>query len=188
LNKKNTFTDFIACTKNLKKKYNFDQHQMIGKGGSAGGILIGAVANMAPDLFGGLILDRPAIDVSGFMANPKLPLTTGEYNEWGNLADPTYEAYIESYSPLSNIKKQNYPNLLLLNKYNDMHTPYWDIAEAAIKYRESALNNPLILIGTDFKAGHLGNANYQVEIAYQADIYAFVMYTITNGKTSSEND
>lgn len=182
LNKKNTFTDFIACTKALKKKYKLSQHQIIGRGGSAGGILIGAVANSEPDLFGGLILDRPAIDVTGFMSNPKLPLTTGEYNEWGNITDSTYYNYIQSYSPLGNIKKQNYPNLLILGKYHDMHTPYWDIAEATVKYRSAALNDPLILMGTDLKAGHLGNVNYMVELDYAAATYAFMMYTIESGE------
>lgn len=178
LHKKNTFTDFIACTKFLKEKYQFSQHQILAKGGSAGGLLMGAIANMEPDLYGGIILDRPAIDVIGFMGNPKLPLTTGEYNEWGDIRNEVYYDYVASYSPLGNIKKQNYPNLLLLGKYNDMHTPYWDIAEATIKYRQSALNNPLILFNTNFEAGHFGNADSNVQLEYNAAVFAFVMYTI----------
>ncbi|MCG8575019.1 MAG: prolyl oligopeptidase family serine peptidase [Flavobacteriales bacterium] len=182
LKKQNSFDDFIGCTKALKEKYKLNSLQLIGRGGSAGGLLLAGVVNQEADLFGGVILDRPAIDVLGFMSNPSLPLTTGEYTEWGDVTDSVYYQYIQSYSPLQNIKKQDYPNLLVLGKYHDTNTPYWDIAKAVIKYRESATNNALILFSTDMEAGHFGNENFEVEVGYQADAYAFVMYVLDKAK------
>lgn len=178
LNKKNTFTDYIACSKFLKNRFKLKTNQLIGYGSSAGGLIMGVVANNEPDLFGALIMNKPFLNVTDPMLNTNLPLTTLEYNEWGNVSDSTYFEYVNSYSPFQNISGKDLPNMMILAKQNDMQVPYWYIAKTAIKYREFTNNGSLILFNTDFQAGHRGNKNYLIEVDFLADQFAFIMNEI----------
>ena len=113
MNKKNTFSDYISSVEALKNLYNLKRNQIIGYGSSAGGLTIGVAANLRADLFGGLIFDKPYINIIDVMNNPNLPLTTLEYSEFGNINDTTVYNYVKSYAPLENIKEENYPNILV---------------------------------------------------------------------------
>lgn len=156
LNKKNTFTDFIDCTEFLIEEGYADRGQIVAQGGSAGGLLMGAIANMRPDLYKIIILDVPFVDVVNTMLDDKLPLTTAEYEEWGNPNDKKYFRYIQSYSPYDNVKQQAYPNMLFLTALNDTRVGYWEPAKMVAKLREYNTSDNQILLKTDFNAGHGG--------------------------------
>ena len=172
----------MSCAKFLTKKYNIDSQQLTGYGLSAGGLIMGYVANNYPELFGTLIFDRPYLDVINTMMDSSLALTTVEYDEWGNPNDATYYRYIKSYSPYQNIKKQNYPNMLFLAAYNDEQTPYWQIAKSVSKYRANNTSNSIILLNTDLTAGHRGSTSFNKNTNKLADKYAFILYTLKKNK------
>jgi len=178
LNKINTFEDYVACAKFLTKKYKIKPKQLVGYGLSAGGLIMGYVANNYPQLFGTLIFDRPYLDVVNTMMDSTLALTTMEYDEWGNPNNPIYYNYIKSYSPYQNITKQDYPNMLFLAGYNDEQTPYWQIAKSVAKYRENNTSKSLILLNTNLTAGHRGSVNSSGNTSKLADKYALILYTL----------
>ncbi|MEO1655841.1 MAG: prolyl oligopeptidase family serine peptidase, partial [Bacteroidota bacterium] len=170
LNKKNTFTDFISCAEFLiKEKYTASDRLVI-QGGSAGGLLMGAVTNMRPDLFHTVVLDVPFVDVLNTMNDPGLPLTTLEYKEWGPPQIKKYFKYMRSYSPYDNIRPQNYPNMLFFTALNDTRVGYWEPAKMVAKLRDTKTDQNLTLLKTNFSAGHGGNsgrfAHYR-EMAYK---------------------
>lgn len=156
LKKKNTFTDFIDCTKFLiAEKYTSSQH-MYAEGGSAGGLLMGAVANMAPELYNGIISQVPFVDVVTTMLDDSIPLTTGEYDEWGKPNVKKYYDYMLSYSPYDNVKEQDYPNLYVSTGLHDSQVQYWEPAKWVAKLRLLKTNDKKLFLDTNMEAGHGG--------------------------------
>ena len=158
LNKKNTFTDFIACAEHLIQEGYAAKGTITAQGGSAGGLLMGAIANMRPDLFKAIILDVPFVDVINTMLDDKLPLTTSEYEEWGNPSKKKYFDYIKSYSPYENVKAQDYPHLFFFTGINDTRVGYWEPAKMVAKLRDLKTDDNILLLKTDFYAGHGGGS------------------------------
>lgn len=174
LKKKNTFTDFIACAEHLiSKNYTTTQNLVI-NGGSAGGLLMGAVVNMRPDLFKAVIADVPFVDVMNTMLDPSLPLVREEYEEWGNPEEKEYFDYMLSYSPYDNISAQKYPDMLVTGGLNDPRVSYWEPAKFVARLRETKKDNNLLLLKTNLDAGHAGASgryDFLKEIAFE---YAFI--------------
>ncbi|MBB23484.1 MAG: oligopeptidase B [Roseibacillus sp.] len=156
MKKKNTFTDFIDCAEHLAKEQYADPDRLFAGGGSAGGLLIGAVANMRPNLFRGLIADVPFVDVVTTMLDDTIPLTTFEYDEWGNPSEEEAYHYMLSYSPYDNVTNVDYPALLILAGLHDSQVQYWEPAKWAARLRHRSTGNNLLLLKTDMTAGHGG--------------------------------
>lgn len=176
LKKKNTFTDFIACAKHaINQKYTSPKH-LYAMGGSAGGLLMGAVMNMAPDLFNGVVAQVPFVDVVTTMLDDSLPLTTGEYEEWGNPNDKTYYDYMKSYSPYDNVQKKAYPNLLVTTGYHDSQVQYWEPAKWVALLRELKTDNNLLLFYTNMDAGHSGSSGRFESLREDAQEYTFLLH------------
>ncbi|HFA50118.1 MAG TPA: hypothetical protein ENJ95_14000 [Bacteroidetes bacterium] len=170
LNKKNTFYDFISCAEYLIEKGYAQKGSITAQGGSAGGLLMGAVANMRPDLFKTIILDVPFVDVINTMLDDKLPLTVGEYEEWGNPNKKKYYEYIKSYSPYDNVKTQAYPNMLFFTGLNDTRVGYWEPAKMAAKLRATKTDDNLLILKTGLFSGHGGNSGryaYYKDLSYK---------------------
>ena len=158
MKKKNTFTDFIDCAEHLVKEQYADTHRLFAGGGSAGGLLIGAIANMRPELFRGLIADVPFVDVVTTMLDETIPLTTFEYDEWGNPSEEEAYHYMLSYSPYDNIAAVEYPALLILAGLHDSQVQYWEPAKWAARLRHRSTGNNLLLLKTNMTAGHGGSS------------------------------
>ena len=175
LNKKNTFTDFIAVSKFLiKENYTSPEH-LYAMGGSAGGLLMGAVANMAPELYNGIVAQVPFVDVVTTMLDESIPLTTGEYDEWGNPNDKAYYDYIKSYSPYDNVQKQDYPNMFVTTGLHDSQVQYWEPAKWVAKLREYKTDDNLLLFHTNMEAGHSGASGRFDSLKETARDYAFLL-------------
>lgn len=175
LNKKNTFDDFIACGKKLvQMKYTSKKH-MYAFGGSAGGLLIGAVINLAPDLFRGVIAAVPFVDVVTTMLDDSIPLTTGEYDEWGNPNDPSYYHYIKSYSPYDNIEEKDYPAMLVTTGLHDSQVQYWEPAKWVAKLRKYKTDNHPLYLFTNMGTGHGGASGRFERYRETAMEYAFLL-------------
>ncbi|RZJ30356.1 MAG: S9 family peptidase [Flavobacterium sp.] len=156
LKKKNTFTDFIDCSKFLiEQKYTAAEH-LYAEGGSAGGLLMGAVVNMAPELYHGVVAQVPFVDVVTTMLDDSIPLTTGEYDEWGNPNEKKYYKYMLSYSPYDNVGKHDYPNMLITTGLHDSQVQYWEPAKWVAKLRAIKTGNQLLYLDTNMDAGHGG--------------------------------
>lgn len=156
LNKRNTFSDFIACTEFLiSEKYTSPAH-LYAMGGSAGGLLVGAVINMRPEIFNGAIANVPFVDVVTTMLDESIPLTTGEFQEWGNPKDKEYYDYMLSYSPYDNVEAKGYPNLLVTSGLHDSQVQYWEPTKWVAKLREMKTDKNLLLLDTNMEAGHGG--------------------------------
>lgn len=175
LNKKNTFTDFIDCGKYLiKKKYTSLGH-LYAQGGSAGGLLMGAIINMEPNLWNGVIAGVPFVDVISTMWDESIPLTTGEFDEWGNPKDKEYYDYILSYSPYDNVVTQDYPNLLITTGYWDSQVQYWEPAKWIAKLRELRANQNRLLMYCNMDVGHGGASGRFEQYKEVALEYAFLL-------------
>lgn len=175
LKKKNTFYDFIDCGKYLiDKNYTSSEH-LYAQGGSAGGLLMGAVINMAPDLFNGAIAGVPFVDVVSTMLDETIPLTTGEFDEWGNPKDKENYDYILSYSPYDNIEAKDYPNLLVTTGYWDSQVQYWEPAKWVAKLRELKTDDNLLLMYCDMEVGHGGASGRFKRYKEVALEYAFLL-------------
>lgn len=175
LKKKNTFTDFIACSKHLiKEKYTTSNH-LYAEGGSAGGLLMGAIVNMAPELYNGVLAGVPFVDVVTTMLDDSIPLTTGEYEEWGNPNDKVYYDYMKSYSPYDNVKAQNYPNMYVSTGLHDSQVQYWEPAKWVAKLREFKTDNNYLFLDTNMKAGHGGASGRFEALKEVAKEYAFIL-------------
>ena len=175
LKKKNTFTDFIACAEHLVKQEYTSSAHLYAMGGSAGGLLMGAVINMRPDLFNGVIANVPFVDVVTTMLDESIPLTTGEFQEWGNPKDKEFYDYMLSYSPYDNVKAQNYPHLLVTSGLHDSQVQYWEPTKWVAKLRDLKTDQNLVLLFTNMEAGHggaSGRFNPLKEIALE---YAFLL-------------
>ena len=156
LKKKNTFTDFIDCSKFvIAEKYTSAKH-LYAEGGSAGGLLMGAVINMAPELYNGVIAQVPFVDVVTTMLDDTIPLTTGEYDEWGDPNNKRYYKYMKSYSPYDNIKKIKYPNMYVSTGLHDSQVQYWEPAKWVAKLRDMKTDDNLLFLDTNMEAGHGG--------------------------------
>lgn len=158
LKKKNTFTDFIACTRFLVEQKYADPKRVYALGGSAGGLLMGAVANMAPGLYHGMIAEVPFVDVVTTMLDDSIPLTTSEYDEWGNPNDPEYYRYMLSYSPYENVQRREYPHLLVTTGLHDSQVQYWEPAKWVARLRARKTDHNLLLMHTEMSAGHGGSS------------------------------
>jgi oligopeptidase B len=175
LKKKNTFTDFIACAEFLIKKKYTSSNKLFAMGGSAGGLLMGAVSNMAPDLFKGIIAAVPFVDVVTTMLDDSIPLTTGEYDEWGNPNEKKYYHYILSYSPYDNVREKSYPAMLITTGLHDSQVQYWEPAKWTAKLRELKKDNNKILLHTNMSAGHGGASGRFERFKETALEYAFIL-------------
>ncbi|MBI2567936.1 MAG: S9 family peptidase [Candidatus Schekmanbacteria bacterium] len=158
LTKKNTFTDFVACAEHLIRRGYSAPDRLYARGGSAGGLLMGAVANMRPDLFKAIVARVPFFDVVTTMLDSSIPLTTFEYDEWGNPHDETYYRYMLSYSPYDNISTLSYPHMLVMTSLFDSQVSYCEPAKYVAKMREMKIGDNLLLLRTDFEAGHSGSS------------------------------
>lgn len=156
LKKKNTFTDFIDCSKFvIDQKYTSPEH-LYAEGGSAGGLLMGVIVNEAPELYNGVIAQVPFVDVITTMLDDSIPLTTGEYDEWGNPNNKKYYDYMLSYSPYDNVKAQEYPNMYVSTGLHDSQVQYWEPAKWVAKLRDLKTNDKLLFLDTNMDAGHGG--------------------------------
>lgn len=174
LKKMNTFTDFIDASKFLISEGYTSKNHLYAQGGSAGGLLMGAVVNMAPDIYNGVIAAVPFVDVVTTMLDDSIPLTTGEYDEWGNPNDPEYYAYMKSYSPYDNVVAQAYPNLFVTTGLHDSQVQYWEPAKWVAKLREMKTDNNLLFLNTNMEAGHGGASGRFEALKEVAKNYAFI--------------
>jgi len=182
LKKKNTFYDFIDCGKFLIEENFTSNQKLYAAGGSAGGLLMGAVINMEPNLFNGVLAIVPFVDVITTMLDESIPLTTGEYDEWGNPNVKEFYDYMLSYSPYDNVEKKNYPNLLVTTGLHDSQVQYWEPAKWVAKLRANKTDDNLLLLKTNMKAGH-GGASGRFEYLKETALeYAFLfkLENITN--------
>lgn len=175
LRKKNTFHDFISCAEQLQKTENLGDKRLHIMGGSAGGLLVGAVINERPDLFSGAIAAVPFVDVVTTMLDESIPLTTGEYDEWGNPNDKEYYNYIKSYSPYDNVKAQNYPPLLITTGLHDSQVQYWEPAKWVARLRELKTDSNPLYMHTNMEAGHGGASGRFEAFRETAMQYAFLL-------------
>jgi len=157
-NKLNTFNDFIDVSHSLLAQGYGDKQRAFAMGGSAGGLLMGAVINMAPHLFKGVVAQVPFVDVVTTMLDDSIPLTTGEYDEWGNPEEKAYYEYIKRYSPYDQVSAQDYPHLLVTTGLHDSQVQYWEPAKWVAKLRATKTNDNLLLLYTDMDAGHGGKS------------------------------
>ncbi|ARV05700.1 oligopeptidase B [Polaribacter sp. SA4-10] len=175
LNKKNTFTDFIDCSKYLiENKYTSADH-LYAMGGSAGGLLMGAIVNMNPELYNGIIAAVPFVDVISTMLDDSIPLTTGEYDEWGNPNEEEYYNYIKSYSPYDQVAPKKYPNMLVTTGLHDSQVQYWEPAKWVAKLRELKTDNNLLMLRTNMEAGHGGASGRFDALKETAKDYTFFL-------------
>ena len=174
LKKKNTFYDFIDCTKYLVKEKYASPEKVFAMGGSAGGLLMGAISNMAPDLYTGIIAQVPFVDVVTTMLDESIPLTTGEYDEWGNPNIKKYYDYMLSYSPYDNVEAKEYPNMLITTGLHDSQVQYWEPAKWVAKLRDLKTDDNLLLIHINMDFGHGGaSGRFEVYKEYALE-YAFI--------------
>jgi oligopeptidase B len=175
LKKKNTFTDFIACAEHLVSEGYTKPALLFARGGSAGGLLMGAVVNMRPDLFRGVVAGVPYVDVITTMLDPSIPLTTGEYDEWGNPNNKEYYDYMLSYSPYDNVEAKDYPALLVTTGLHDSQVQYWEPAKWVAKLRTLKTDRNPLLLHTNMDAGHGGASGRFRRLRQTALEYAFIL-------------
>ena len=175
LKKKNTFTDFIDCSKFLiSEGYTSSSHHYA-IGGSAGGLLMGAVVNMAPKLYNGVVSQVPFVDVVTTMLDDSIPLTTGEYDEWGNPNDKRYYDYMKSYSPYDNVSNQSYPNMLVTTGLHDSQVQYWEPAKWVARLRTQSKYSSKLYLKTNMDAGHGGASGRFEGLKEVASEYSFLL-------------
>lgn len=180
LNKKNTFLDFIACAEHLINNGYTSPQKMFAMGGSAGGLLVGAVVNMRPDLWKGVIAQVPFVDVVTTMLDESIPLTTGEYDEWGNPNEKQYYDYILSYSPYDNVEAKDYPAMLITTGLHDSQVQYWEPAKWAAKLRALKTDKNPLYLKTEMDYGH-GGASGRFEGYKEVALeYAFMLDVLKN--------
>jgi len=173
--KLNTFHDFVDCAKWLETNKYTSADRMVIQGGSAGGLLMGAVVNMSPDTFHAAIAQVPFVDVMNTMLDETLPLTSEEWIEWGNPNTKKDWDYMVQYSPYDNVKAQNYPNMLIEVSLNDSQVPYWEGAKFAAKIREMKTGDNVILLKTNMGAGHGGSSGRYDRLKENAFDYAYAL-------------
>lgn len=180
LKKRNTFTDFISAAEFLIKEKFCAANQVFAMGGSAGGLLMGAIANLRPELWKGIVSQVPFVDVVSTMIDDTIPLTTGEYDEWGNPNDKKYYDYMLSYSPYDQLTSKKYPNMLVTSGLHDSQVQYWEPTKYVAKIRQLKTDNNVVLLKTNMDAGHGGSAGRYEQIKEIALEYAFIIWTNEN--------
>jgi oligopeptidase B len=178
LNKRNTFTDFIVCAEHLIRAGYTSPERLAIQGGSAGGLLMGAVTNLRPDLFAVVVAQVPFVDVVNTMLDPSIPLTVIEYEEWGNPNDKAYFDYMLSYSPYDNVAAKAYPHILITAGLNDPRVQYWEPAKWTAKLRAAKTDDRRLLLKTNMGAGHGGASGRYDNLREVAFIYAFILDTL----------
>ena len=176
MKKLNTFTDFIDCAEHLVKNRYTSPERLVIQGGSAGGLLVGAVTNMRPDLFKAVVAQVPFVDVINTMLDASLPLTTSEYLEWGNPNEKPAFDYIMSYSPYDNVKAANYPAMLVQVSLNDSQVPYWEGAKLVAKLRATKTDKNVLLLKANMGAGHGGSSGRYDALRELAFTYSFMLW------------
>ena len=175
LHKKNTFNDFIDCSEYLIKEKYVAKDKLFANGGSAGGLLMGAITNMRPDLYKGIVADVPFVDVINTMEDESIPLTTFEWKEWGNPNIKAEYDYMLSYSPYDNVQKKDYPNLLVTTGLHDSQVQYWEPAKWVAKLRANKTDKNLLLLKTQMEAGHGGASGRFNTLHQTALMYSFIL-------------
>jgi len=175
LNKKNTFTDFIDCSNYLVAENYTSSAHLYAEGGSAGGLLMGTIANIAPELYNGIIAQVPFVDVVTTMLDDSIPLTTGEYDEWGNPNIKKYYTYIKSYSPYDNVKAQDYPSMYVSTGLHDSQVQYWEPAKWVAKLRVYKTDKNAIYLDTNMNAGHGGASGRFEALKELAKEFSFLL-------------
>jgi oligopeptidase B len=178
LNKKNTFTDFVAVAEHLVRDRWTSSERLAIRGGSAGGLLMGAVVNMRPDLFRVVVADVPFVDVINTMADASIPLTTGEWEQWGNPANEAEYRYMLSYSPYDNVERKAYPTMLVTTGLNDPRVAYWEPAKWVAKMRTMKTDDNLLVLRTNMGAGHGGSSGRYDALRETAFRYAFILHQL----------
>jgi oligopeptidase B len=173
----NTFTDFIACAEHLVAQGYTRPDRLVARGGSAGGLLMGAVTNLRPDLFAGIVAEVPFVDVVTTMLDPSLPLTVTEWEEWGDPREPDAYARMKSYSPYDNVRAAPYPALLVTTGLNDPRVAYWEPAKWVAKLRALSTSGKLIVLRTEMGAGHGGPSGRYDAWRDEAIVLSFVCDT-----------
>jgi oligopeptidase B len=176
--KLNTFTDFVACAEHLVEQRYTSPARLVARGGSAGGLLMGAVANLRPDLFGGIVAEVPFVDVVTTMLDPSLPLTITEWEEWGDPREPGAYARMKAYSPYDNVRAAAYPAMLVTTGLNDPRVQYWEPAKWVAKLRVSSTSGKPILLRTEMGAGHGGPSGRYDAWRDEAIVLSFVCDTV----------
>jgi oligopeptidase B len=176
--KRNSFTDFIACGEHLIRERYCAPDQLTAMGGSAGGLLMGAVVNMRPNLFRSVVANVPFVDVVTTMLDPTIPLTTGEYDQWGNPEEKPFYDYMKSYSPYDNVEPKAYPNLLVTTGLNDPRVAYWEPAKWVARLRSMKTDSNLLLLKTEMGAGHGGPSGRYARYRETAFFYAFLLFSL----------
>jgi oligopeptidase B len=175
LNKQNTFSDFISCARHLIGEGYTQAEKLSIEGRSAGGLLMGAVLNQAPELFRVALAGVPFVDVVNTMLDESIPLTTGEFEEWGNPKDKTYYHYMLSYSPYDNVVAQNYPTILVTAGLNDPRVQYWEPAKWVAKLRATKTDTNPLLLHMHMGAGHFASSGRYAHLKDLAFDYAFLL-------------
>lgn len=175
LKKKNTFTDFIDVGQFLIDENFTNSNQLYAYGGSAGGLLMGAVLNMQPDMWNGVVAAVPFVDVVSTMLDETIPLTTFEFDEWGNPKNKEYYNYMKSYSPYDNVEAKDYPNILITTGYWDSQVQYWEPAKWIAKLRELKTDDNLLIMECNMETGHGGASGRFERYKTQALTYAFLL-------------
>jgi oligopeptidase B len=177
LHKRNTFTDFVACAEHLVNRDWTSPQRLIARGGSAGGLLLGAAANLAPQAFGGIVAQVPFVDALTSILDPSLPLTVTEWEEWGNpLADPQVYAYMKAYTPYENVSDRTYPPILAVTSLNDTRVLYHEPAKWIARLRATAHGGPFLL-KTEMVAGHGGRSGRYDAWREEALVLAWIITT-----------
>jgi oligopeptidase B len=174
-NKKNTFYDFIDCGEYLIKENYTTKEHLYANGGSAGGLLMGAIVNLRPDLWHGVVADVPFVDVITTMSDASIPLTTGEYKEWGNPAEKAEYLYMKSYSPYDNVERKAYPNMLVTTGLHDSQVQYFEPAKWVARLRELKTDKNVLLFKINMEAGHGGASGRFDYLKDKAWVYAFLL-------------
>jgi len=178
LSKRRTFTDFIRCAETLVESGYTSADRLGIQGRSAGGLLMGAVTNLRPDLFRVVIAGVPFVDVLATMLDPSIPLTVIEYEEWGDPREPEYYDYIRSYSPFDNVREADYPDMLVTAGLNDPRVQFWEPARWVSRLRERRTDDGRLLLRTDMGAGHLGPSDRFAWLRDKAFEYAFLIRSV----------
>jgi len=176
MTKMNTFTEFIACAETLINKKYTSKDRLVIQGGSAGGLLMGVVSNLRPDLFKAVVSQVPFVDVLNTMLDASIPLTTSEYIEWGNPNEKPAFEYMKTYSPYDNVAKKDYPAMLVKVSVNDSQVPYWEGTKLVAKLRAIKTDKNPLLLKVNFGAGH-GGASGRYDALHEAAFdYAFMLW------------
>jgi len=174
----NTFTDFIACSEFLIEEGYTSKEKLFAQGGSAGGMLMGGIANMRPELYAGVVAQVPFVDVVTTMLDDTIPLTTGEYDEWGNPNEKKYYDYMLAYSPYDNVEKKAYPNMLVTTGLHDSQVQYFEPAKWVAKLRDYKTDNNLLLMHINMDTGHGGASGRFEAFKEVAMIQAFLLWLV----------